>query len=685
MHTTEFPVSTPMMVVWAICLAVAVFFFVRLLNNLLRKNRRGLLALSFAVLLLLGAAVHAVILAQSSHTVTDGNWIQLVLVSLVAGLEMFIGHSVVFDDIIAAVVFHEPGLLLAYLTIFLLILSFSIVMVFQVLPRRLRDRIWLRTHTRFSSVRRKNHIFVGVTPSAKLLAKSILEEWNREKDKSGQGYVVFIDLPESEGVHTEISFGDIFASIVSRRKEVSLDEELGSSRFVLLKAQAADIDRSGDLADAVGMKRLRGWLHNDRTSVYILGREEENMNLLDRLLADPAVTAKIFCLSDRIQGPHSVYSAARGRVRLVDTHHLAVQQVKFQKPELHPFHFVDLAKDAEGRPLGYVSSEFHVLNVGFRETGQEYLRFLYEFGSFVGKDKRRVATTFDIFDDDLDCYRGDFLNRYPGLRNDPAFIWNDGAVGSDLFWLRYAGILGNLNYAVVSTGKPDRNLEIATRMLEVALRAEKDLSRFVIMLRVGTLDERTRGIIDFFNRTYGSGGTPVLRPFGMAEEIWNLPTISGTDLKEKASHFYAALQQAIGQDDTWEARHRRLAGQSGDPERNRMELMRMQGQDLSRSAFLPTLISLAGADLQEAAFQIPSSCEKGHYPVDGPEFCHLEYLAAQEHMRWTASHLASGYLPGPRDELLKRLPDLKPYDEVKDLRQEHNDWMVVKTVLTEVK
>ena len=114
-----------MMVAWVVFLGVAVYFFARFLKSLLRKNRRDLLLLCFLTLLVLGAVIHVVMLSRSDHTVTDGNWVQLVLVSMVAALEMFVGHTVVFDDIIAAVVFHEPGLLLAYLTVFFLVLTFS--------------------------------------------------------------------------------------------------------------------------------------------------------------------------------------------------------------------------------------------------------------------------------------------------------------------------------------------------------------------------------------------------------------------------------------------------------------------------------------------------------------------------------------------------------------------------------
>ena len=123
MHVNDFPISNPAMVTWFLCLTVAVVFFVRLLNSLLRKGRRGWMGFVFGLLLTLGTAVHLVLLSRSSHTVTDGNWIQLTLTSLVAGLEMFVGHTVVFDDIIAAVIFREPGLLMAYLTVFSCVLA----------------------------------------------------------------------------------------------------------------------------------------------------------------------------------------------------------------------------------------------------------------------------------------------------------------------------------------------------------------------------------------------------------------------------------------------------------------------------------------------------------------------------------------------------------------------------------
>lgn len=684
MHVNDFPISTPAMVMWFLCLTVAAVFFVRLLNALLRKGRRGWMGLVFGLLLALGTAVHVVILSRSSHTVTDGNWIQLVLTSCVAGLEMFVGHTVVFDDIIAAVVFRSPGLLMAYLTIFVFVLGFSFAMVFQILPRRLKDRWWLRAHVRNASMDRKNHIFLGVSHSAKLLAKSILEDWEKSRDTADQGFLIFVDLPDGEGVHAEISLGDIFTNLVSRRKEVGLDEELGSDRFVLLKGHCPVPGHEEDLPDAVGLGDLRPWFRNPRTSIYLLMDDEESNRLMvENLSLDPAVQAKTFCRVDTMDGFNSIYTATQNRLRLVDFHYLSVQDLKFERPELHPVHFVDIARDGQGNPLGYVNGTFHALLLGFGTTGQEAMRFLYEFGSFVGADNRRIPTTIDIYGENLPARKGDFLNRTPGLKDDPALVWNSEPVGTDAFWERCEHIMDDLNYVLIAQGSSEKNIELSVRFLQFAARLGKDFSRFVILVRVDSVDHRLEGLFDFYNRTYHPDGDPVIRPFGMTEAVWTLPSITGKGLKEQAARFYDASQRSVGGAGTWDSRRERLKNVPGERLRNRMALQREQGQDLSRSAFIPTLSELAGTELRKEAARIPLVFDGVHFPEKGKTADALEHLAAQEHLRCNCFHLADGYVCGERDELLRRIPDLKGYDEVEDPRKQHMDWVVVRTSLSD--
>jgi hypothetical protein len=120
---------------------------------------------------------------------------------------------------------------------------------------------------------------------------------------------------------------------------------------------------------------------------------------------------------------------------------------------------------------------------------------------------------------------------------------------------------------------------------------------------------------------YRPDGDPVLCPFGMYETVWNLSSISGTGMKERAARFYAAFQRANGGNDTWDRRAKRLTTRTENWLEGTMEMMRRQGQDLSCSAFLPSIQALAGPGLAEAAARIPNVYEGSHYPEKGAG-CH---------------------------------------------------------------
>ena len=664
MHAAQFPVSTPMMILWAVLLLAGVFLFIHFLNLQLRKNRRNVILAVFGLLLIGGAAVHVVMLSLSTHTATDGNWIQLCLISLVAGLEMFVGRTFIFDDIYAAVVFHMPGLLLAYLTIFTLILCFSFVMVFQILPRKFRDRIWLRTHGKKAAEAGKNHIFLGINPQTKALARSILKEDDRD------GRLILIDFPDREQVHKEISLGDVLSNLMSRRKEKTLEEELGSDRFVLLKG--------------LQTARLAPWLNNPRTSIYLLSEDEdENMERLEMISGAGDIPAKIFCLVDRKNGFNGLYSGLQNRIRLIDTHYLAFQDIKFNRPDLHPVHFVDIARGKDGCPLGYVKDGFHAMIVGFGETGQEALGFLYEFGTFVGKDRNRIPLSISVYDPDMDLRKGQYLGTHPGLRDDPSLKWSDAKVGSERFWEDFVRDIRDINYIIVATNSDSFNIETAVSLLQSAAREGKDLSEFVILAREKAPSEASRSILDYYNRSYCPDGRPVICSFGGWDRIWQPDVISGKGLKEQASRFFDAYQRATGQSGSWDERRDALMADPANRLRNNMELMRKQGHELECCAHVHTKLQLASPEVREAARLIPDVLEPGQtelYPERGKIYDSLEYLAIGENLRKCASLLVSGYRKGEKDELRQRTLNLRSYEENGELYR-HFDWITVKTSL----
>jgi len=680
----EFPVSVPTMILWAVLLAAAVVVFIQLLLHLNRKGHRRIISLVFTLLLLAGTAIHVVLLARSSHTVTDGNWIQLVLVSMVAGLEMFIGHTVVFDDIIAAVIFREPALMIAYITIFVLILAFTLSMVVLIMPRRLRDRTWLLSNAHKALRNRKNHIFLGISPYSKLLAKSILAEW-KDAGRKEQGEIIFVEFPNTEGHHTELSIGELVSNIFGHKRELSLEEELGSDRFILLKGHLPSGD-SGNLAKSIGLEKLGRWLQNPRTSVYILNQdEEENFELLKAVSQDHSVQAKGFFYTHEPDSFYSLFANVGKRLHVLDSHYLSFMQIKLRRPELMPVNYVDLAMDKNGEPLGYVKDGLKSMIVGFGESGQEALRYLLEFGSFVGKDLQPAPTAVTVVDESLENNKGHFLHLSPALKDDARIRWAQESAGTDAFWAHYDRLLDEgLRYIVLAMDKGKRNVSLAIHLLQRAAQKGVDLSRFIILVRIWKSDSQIEELIHYYNRAYAGDNTRVIRIFGRMETIWKPDVISGRSLKQTAIHFSEAFQKAGASAESWEERRARLNRPEGNLLANHRELMRRQAIEIGRALFVPTLTRFAAAELKEAARDIPAAypAEQGyHYPKKGSVYSKLEYLAALEHLHWMAQLQVNGYTDGPTDELLQTHSNIIPYKDIQDPVQRHMSWISVKTAL----
>ena len=679
--TSQFPVSTPVMIIWVVALLVVTALFVHLLILLNRKGRRLRLALIFGALLIAGTVIHAFVLAQSGHTVTDGNWVQIVLVSMMASLEMFIGQTVVFDDIIAAVIFHEPALLLAYMSVFILVITFTLSMLLLIMPRRLRDHTWLRSHLRQARRPRKNHIFLGLDHHSIAFARAILKEWEAAPDKQNQGEVILVEFPSDSSRHrSELSIGELFSNVFSQRKEASVEMQIGSERFVLLKGRNPESSeaRERTLAQAVGLPRLAPWLKNPSTTVYLLsGVEEENERLLKYLATDASVQAKIFCYSHRVNSYSSLMGAMGERVRMLNLPEMTFNEIKQNQPELHPVRFASVARGRDGQPLGYVEKGLTSLIIGFGEMGQEALRFLYEYSAFVGKDLQPLPNTFKVYDPKVESLKGDFLNRTPALRYDADITWSPASVGSSQFWFEFAMTLPSLTYVVVAVDHGERNVEIAVQLLQEAARHGKDLSSLCILLRATQANPQMLQLIDFYNHSYCPEGVSVLHPIGLPERIWNLGVVSGKRLKAEASQ---------GSLEDWRERSSSILSRGGNALMNRKELMRKQAVDIGRALYAPSLLAQCPERLHEVASLIPDELDAQnpvHFTGKKTDGKVLEYLAVGEHLHWMRALEASGYIDGAgvQDELNKKINGLVPYQDLPDEAARHKCWLALKKAL----
>ena len=679
----KFPVSMPLTVVWALALVVCLLVFVQAIIRLHRKGKRRAIGLIFTALLLCGTGIHVALLVQSSHTVTAGNWIQLVLVSTVASLEMFISHTVVFDDIIAAVIFREPLMMLIYLSIFAFDLVFTLAMVFLILPRRLRDRTWLWRNQGKASLDCKNHIFMGLGSNSKLLAKHVIQEWENIPENK-RGTIIFVEFPDPDSHHTGLSIGELLASVFSREKELSLEQELGSDHVVTLRGRVPE-NHESNLCKALGLDNLAPWLENPRASLYLLSDvDAENFSCLSVLVKDHSVKAKAFYYTHENDGYESLVAGAGHRLRVLNPHVLSFMQLKLEHPELMPINFVKKAVDKQGQPLGYVENGLQAMIVGFGESGQEALRFLYEFGSFVGKDKEAAPMRIRIVDPQLDRQAGKFFTTAPGMRTVEGLEWSTQEAGNAAFWDDYRARLDKLSYVVVAMDHGKRNVEMGIAMLREAARNGKDLHHFVILVRTWNADPQLQALTNYYNAAYAPEGCPVIHCFGVPETLWKSDVISGRSLKEAAIRYSDAFRMGTNNGESWEERRKRLSAPGGNELAKRMELRRRQAMEIGQALYADTLMSLVDPALIPLAADIPVQLTKetpAHYPRQDKMYEKLDYLSANEHLHWMAALLVSGYTDGPIDELLQTHSNMVPYNQIQKDELRHLSWVSVKTIL----
>ena len=642
-----------MMIFWVILLLAAGAGFIALMVRFLRRGRRNAVLLIFSILLMAGMCMHVVLLARSSHTVTDGNWVQLFLISALASLEMFIGRTVVFDDIIAAVIFREPLLLLAYVTIFVLSILFTISLFFLIVPRGWKDILRLKIRRIGNKAdKRRMHIFLGDTPRSRLLARNI-----REVSPGDELLFIHFPAPE-ENAGGELSIGEVLHTMFSRRKERTLADMLGYGHFMFIRGQLPSPTCEDSLPKAIGLPVLEKFLGSKKTIVYILSEDDEyNFRFLKLLSAQQSIRAKVYCYNNNINNYTALYTHVHPRIRLLNRQEMLFTQVKRQEWELMPVNVAPIARDSQGRSLAYATEGFAAMIIGFDATGQEALRFIHEFGSFVGKDLQPLQNCYHVVDPKVESLKGEFLSRTPAFRYDSDITWSAYSTGSERFWLDYAMFLPRLNYIVITVDSGHRNVEIAVRLLQEAMRCGKDLSRLKILVKATVEDSQLPTIIDFYNRNYCPEGISVIHPFGIPEKVWNLDVVTGQGLKAQAVRYQEVSARISGVvPESWESRSKRIREQGGNALANYRELMRQQSVDIDTCLYAKTLYALAGERI----------------PEENEEM--ISVLAASMQQYRVNALAVQGYILGPDvDELNRRLPGMLSYTDLSPQEQKNAD------------
>ena len=540
------------------------------------------------------------------------------------------------------------------------------ILIVHFLAGRLVSKAWLLFHSG-SKRNERTHVFFGTNPQAIALAKSI---------PSGEK-ILFVDGPAQNALPGKVSILTLFQGV---RSTSSIREKLRTEvpRAILLKARQNTGKNSGEaLFEDLGLKRLARWAENGNNCFYLLSdNQEDNLAALRKM--QPA-KAQIYYRADREGAALKTVLASPDNIHIVDSSFLATKALRADA-SLYPVRLVNVAKDADGEPLGYVESPFHALVCGFGESGQGALSFLYEFGSFVGKDGKASPFHCTVLDADMDRIAAGFLASRPALDGKRVqFLQCDTA--SARFQEILKEEIGRLNYVFISVGDDARNADLAVETLKYAFKYRSSLDGFLIVVKMG----RPAGYQDmfhFFNESYG--GKDCIRTIGDIDRTWTWDNISGEGYLRYARLFQAAYAASASESVSWEERLAQIRQKPGSELSHRLEIRRKTEQDLANYFHVRVKAALCPKRLwkEGAADDIPVLYEGKHYTgQDARAAAVMDYLARLEHLRWNASHEMAGYqyADEKREDLMTH-PDMRPYASLNE-NTRHFDWIVVKTTL----
>ena len=541
------------------------------------------------------------------------------------------------------------------------------LLIVYFLARRFFSRLVLAFQTRKRSDK-PVRLFLGCDPKAVSVARSM--------DKGER--IVFVDFPDREFIPNKMSLFQLFGSFRSFSDTSRFLRRQIPDALVLKARKAITRCSFSHFFGDMGLKDLEKWAGDPGTCIFLLSDDlEANLDVLRKINHFPA---QIYCHAKR-EGVTLRMELALDHIHILDNSFLGTQALKM-RDDLFPVRVVDVAKDADGAPLGYVESPFQALVCGFGQAGQGVLSFLYEFGAFVGKDRQPILSHCDVIDEKMDVLCGAYRVSHPGL--DPARVcFRQVQTGSTRFWEDLRESIQTLNYIFVGIGDDTRNLQLALDLLDFAHRFRASTQNFMIVVLLSRPQAYSQ-TLDYYNRNLGSDGC--LKTIGDLGTIWTWDNISGQRYKGEARRFYDAYARASDDTTSWEERNRNILQKSGSELANKMEIRRKMGQDYTNIYHMNVKAVLCPARLWQdpaVAAAIPSHPDGDIHYTGGNETDRevLDYLAVGEHLRWNASMEADGYAPGEvKSEDRKILPAITEYECLTE-EVKHYDWIVVKTTL----
>ena len=609
---------------------------------------------------------------------TKHSLIALLIRPALSSLEMFVSHS----DLLEV---HEYWKENPFYMTFFAIIHFSAILlsgivIIHYLGVRYASKIRLWGLNKRKKGIKDLYIFWNVDENSIHLAEDIHK--NSETDK----VIVFVESQEEEDkTKNRLSFSHFFSHFSFSRELLdkinSLDGILIRGKYILNNGIAND----NDTLRKLGLSRL---IRKSENVYFFLLSENENLNILSalNLKNDLCVKEKrgqkkednklqIFChaFKDSANRVFESESTPSIEIKVVDSSYLSVVSLKsackrsskseglWRQYAYHPVNYITVDKK-----MGVATSCFSSLIVGFGETGQEALRFLFEFGQFPYAENREKACNFkcSVCDVAMDTLKGRFFMKTPAFEKpETGITYHSIDYTSSGFWQHLHSRLDELNYIVIAVGDDEKGISLAVDIYEFAERSGKNISeKFSIFVR--SYKRTNEKLLCKIAEKYKD--TIVI--FGASSDIFVKKLVIDEELLQMAQKFYYEYsRQAADAKDLkrlenkspealWNERRKNERGKevTVTDRMKYQDVIRKEGQDISNCMHIYTKVQLVGGvdalPSLEPYREIFNLKEPQEIKKQYQKSIFLENLAKGEHKRWNAAHYAMGYIRMLKEE-----------------------------------
>ena len=608
---------------------------------------------------------------------SSGNIITLLLRATLSSLEMFVSQS---DLIEVRHSMHENGIYMLFFAITHFMAVFiSAVFIIPFIAYVLHSRRALRM-----SQKSNLFIFWGQNDNSFLLAEDIVRSMP-DKDYM----TVFVELPsEAEGgslLHfTHLFSGSLFKNdkmnkirhlnallinsddtVLCRGKDYSLQKVLKEAGLEFLyKAIARE-----NFTDVKFFFLSDNYSQNVKNAAALISTiEPSDSPILTKRISsychspynELCITYSYTSLSRRMSGKNNI------SFNITDSARLAAVELK-SNAKYQPVNFLKVDTNT-----ATVSTPFRAMILGFDETGEEVMKYLYEYSSLINTNGEKNPTTIFITNTKVVETHNKFLMKYPSLRNSKEVQLVDEGVHTSEFKTWLATSSENLSYIVICSGNDIDNINFTNTIYKIACRRRNAKSgKLMIFVRSYSQDyyNELNDIATYYNTCNKESNIEIV-VFGSKRSIFTYRSVVEQHTINDARLFYESYIKHTKYNESWYDQYLKLSATYAQHQ----ELACRLNQNMSNWFHIATKMHLCGADTDKDKLHRLCECvysrpKMEHYleSLDSaltPEekakvvklYCSyanaseseqtlMNNLAKCEYLRWKALMEMLGYIP----------------------------------------